>query len=148
APRRLLEAAGEAGVRRFVQLSALGADAESELPYFATKGCFDALAMVAQAPRGVVVRPSLVYAPDGASTRWFAMLAVLPLLPLPGGGRQRVQPVHLDDLIPVLVALVEADEPPALLEAVGPRALALRDYLQVLRHRLGGGGRILAVPAS
>src|SRR5690554_3353869 len=99
-PRTVFEAARAANVRRWVQLSALGADAESPLPYFASKGRMDAIlrgsdgdgggdgdghvAGSRSKPEVAIVQPSLVFAPEGASTRWFAQLASLPLTPLPG----------------------------------------------------------------
>src|SRR5690606_13059597 len=81
-PRRLLAAARAAGVQRWVQLSALGADPESALPYFASKGLFDRLLLASEGLEAVVVRPSLVFAPSGTSTRLFARLASLPVTPL------------------------------------------------------------------
>ena len=146
-PQALFEAARVAGVRRIVQLSALGADPGSPLRYFASKGQAEQIlrdSTVAHA----IVRPSLVFSPHGPSTRWFAQLASLPLLPLPGGGTQRIQPVHLQDLVDALVRLVEAPELPRALDAVGPRPLALREYLDLFRHAIGGAGWILPVPAA
>ena len=143
-PLRLFEAARDAGVGRIVQLSALGADPASPLPYFASKGQAEQ-ALSAFGVDHAIVRPSLVFAPRGASTRWFAQLAGLPLLPLPGGGRQQVQPVHLDDLVEALVRLVVADEVPRRLDVVGPRVLALREYLELFRNAIGAPGATVPV---
>ncbi|MBJ6977865.1 SDR family oxidoreductase [Luteimonas sp. MC1782] len=147
-PRVLLEAARAAGVRRWIQLSALGADAGSALPYFASKGKMDALLLSTQGVETAVVRPSLVFAPEGTSTRWFAQLASLPVTPLPGAGNQLVQPLHLDDLLGALVALVERDQVPVMLDAVGPRPLPLRDYLQVFKRAMRTGGTFLHMPMA
>lgn len=147
APLALLAAAREAGVRRFVQVSALGADPSSPLPYFASKGLADAAMLAAGGIEVSIVRPSLVFAPDGRSTRWFARLAALPLTPLPGAGTQPIQPLHLDDLVDALVALVEARQAPALLQAVGPRQLSFREYLALFKRRLSAGGMFVPVPS-
>lgn len=146
-PRQLFAAAREAGVRRIVQLSALGADPASPLQYFASKGRAEEI-LRASGLDHCVVRPSLVFSPSGASTRWFAQLASLPLLPLPGGGRQRIQPLHLEDLVQALVRMVEAPQVPASLDAVGPRALPLRDYLGLFRHAMGTAGWTVALPRA
>ena len=95
-----------------------------------------------------IVRPSLVFSPQGQSTRWFARLASLPLLPLPEGGTQQIQPVHLHDLVDALVRLVEAPEVPAALDAVGPQPLMLRDYLSLFRHAMGAVGWTVPVPVA
>lgn len=147
-PLRVFEAARSAGVRRVIQLSALGADPESPIPYLASKGRADA-ALLATCPlECCAVRPSLVFSPKGTSTRWFASLAGLPLTPLPGRGLQRIQPVHLDDLVAVLVRLVEAPAIPAVLEVVGPRPIRLRGYLGLFKRMLGLGGAMVPVPAG
>ena len=98
------------------------------------------------------MQPSLVHGAEGASSRWFLALASLPLLPLPAGGHQQVQPVHADDAAAAIVALVEA--PPGRhgggrVPLVGPRPLSLAAYLQALRRGLGlPPARTLAVPAG
>ncbi len=154
APLNLFEAAVAAGVRRIIQISALGADPQSPFAYFSSKGRADA-ALAALPVSSVVLRPSLVFAPNGASSRWFIFLAALPLTPLPGGGKQPIQPVHLDDLCEAVVRLIEC-APGAgdggnaafegVIDAVGPAPLSLRNYLAALKHRLGLGGGFLPVP--
>ena len=137
-PRRLLDACVAAGVRRIVHLSALGADADAQSAYHRSKRDGDAL-VLASPLEAFVVQPSLVFGPGGASARLFVALASAPLLLLPAGGRQRLQPIHLDDLAEALMRLVVA--PPSALAGrrialVGPRAFELRDYLQALRRSL------------
>jgi uncharacterized protein YbjT (DUF2867 family) len=166
APLSLFEAAATAGVRRIVQISALGADPQSPFGYFASKGRADA-ALAALPISSAVLRPSLVFAPQGASSRWFMFLAALPLTPLPGAGSQPIQPIHLDDLCEAVLRLIE-DIPDAagpgadgggtaiegVIDAVGPAPLSLRDYLATLKRQLGLGGifvpilRTLAIAAA
>ncbi|HET6396740.1 MAG TPA: SDR family oxidoreductase [Pseudoxanthomonas sp.] len=143
-PRTLFRAAVAAGVPRLLQLSALGADPASPLPYFASKGRADA-ELRALAPRAWVVRPSLVFAPQGPSTLLFATLAALPLTPLPARAGA-VQPLHLDDLAELMLRLLER-EGGGTVEAVGPQALPLRDYLAMFKRRLRLGGAFATVPA-
>jgi uncharacterized protein YbjT (DUF2867 family) len=156
APLALFEAATATGVRRIVQISALGADPQSPFDYFSSKGRADA-ALMALPISSVVLRPSLVFAPGGASSRWFIGLAALPLTPLPGGGEQPVQPVHLDDLCDAVLRLIERapgdrdvartdDIVEGVVDVVGPAALSLRAYLIALKRRLGFGGGVVPVP--
>lgn len=144
-PLALFSAAAQAGVRRIIQISALGANPRRDEAYLASKGRADAL--LAGLPiQSTIVRPSLVFAAEGPSTQWFAALAVLPLTPLPGTGEQRIQPVHLNDLCAAIVHLVDAPEPPAQLEAVGPTAMTLRAYLKTLKDALGATGGFMPMP--
>ncbi|NZA25036.1 SDR family oxidoreductase [Luteimonas sp. SJ-92] len=144
-PAALFAAAAAAGVGRIVQISALGADPSAATGYLASKGHADA-ALAAVPVEAVVVRPSLVFAPAGASTRWFARLAALPLTPLPGGGRQPIQPLHLDDLAALVLRVLEMPSPPPVVDAVGPQALTLRDYLLEFKRGLGLPRGFLPVP--
>lgn len=156
APLALFDAAVAAGVRRIVQISALGADPRSPFAYFSSKGRAD-VALMALPISSVVLRPSLVFAPSGASSRWFMFLAALPLTPLPGGGEQPIQPVHLDDLCDAAVHLIEATPGSdnrdgdgaaigGVVDIVGPAALSLRAYLATLKRRLGFGGIFVPIP--
>lgn len=137
APRALFEACVQSGVGRVVQLSALAGDTARDVPFIATKHAADA-ALLALPLDAVVVRPSLVYGPDGASSRMLLGLASAPLVVLPRLDGGVVQPVHVDDLVAALLALVEGAAAPARCVAlVGAQALPLADYLRALRTGLG-----------
>src|SRR5690606_38850372 len=138
APMALFEACRQARVGRVVQLSAIGADEGARSDYHRTKYEADRM-LLGSGLSAVVVQPSLVYSPEGESTRLFASLAVMPVVPVPGDGRQKVQPVHLDDLCALVLACLEHPAPPGRVEAVGPAPLELRQYLLRLRALMGLG---------
>ena len=139
APIALFEGCVQAGVPRVVQVSALGSDAQARTAYHLSKRAADD-ALRALPLASAIVQPSLVYAPDGASAGFFNKLAVLPLLVLPRG--PQVQPVHVEDVIDGLLALCQqAAAPAGTFAFVGPRPLALPDYLAGLRRGLGRAGR-------
>jgi uncharacterized protein YbjT (DUF2867 family) len=147
-PRALFAACREAGIARVVQVSALGADEHASSRFHRSKRAGDA-ALHAMVPGGTVLQPSLVFGAAGASSRMLMLLAWLPLAVLPGGGRQRIQPIHVEDLAALVVRLLEDDRRPACLAAVGPHALSLARYLALLRHALGGGRlRVIGVPTA
>jgi hypothetical protein len=81
----------------------------------------------------VIVQPSLVYADQGVSSQAFLRMAAGTPLFYPGGAGE-VQPIHLDDLAELLVKLVDTPSiAHAVIPAVGPRPLPIRDYLAALR---------------
>ena len=150
APSALFRACADAGVRRVVQLSALGADDSAASRYHLTKREADR-ALAALPLSSAIVQPSLVWGPGGASAALFGALASLPVLPLPGGGRQRVQPIHVDDAVEALVRLVEREPVPgaAVVPLVGPEPLEFAAFLGALRRSLGlPAATVLAVPMS
>ena len=136
-PVQLFEACAAAGVALVIQVSALGAATDAASGYHRSKGQADhhlRQCRVASA----IVQPSLVWGDDGASAGLFAALAVMPLLVLPGGGRQQVQPVHLDDVVAGVLALAEAQPVGSRTIAfVGPEPVSFRGYLADLRVQLG-----------
>lgn len=95
--------AREAGASAFVQVSAIGADPESDIAYARTKGEGEAAVLTAF-PGATIVRPSLLFGPDDAFTTMFAgLIAMLPALPV-FGPQARLQPVFVDDAARAVVA--------------------------------------------
>jgi uncharacterized protein YbjT (DUF2867 family) len=135
APRALFRACVAQGVQ-VVQISALGADAQAQSRFHLSKRAADD-DLLAMHRTAVVVQPSVVFGPDGTSAALFAALASLPVVPLPGDGRQQVQPIHVDDVAAAIVAIVR--HPPAdarRIALVGPQAVELRALLAALRMRM------------
>ena len=150
-PVALFKACEQVGVRRVIQISALGVEPGVETSYADSKrGADDAL--MAMDLDWVVLRPSLVYARNCyGGTALFRGLAALPFaIPLPGGGNQRFQPIHMDDLVRAVSRLAEPDAPSrVLLEPVGPEPMALREILSGLRQWLGlGPAPVVGVPMA
>lgn len=140
-PIALFEACADARVRRVLQVSALGADAEAATAFHRSKRAADD-ALLALPVQGVVLQPSLVFGVDGASSRQLLQLAALPLVPLPRSAGA-IQPVHVDDVVAAVVRLALDDEvaaaAPRRLAVVGPEPIPLRAYLAALRNGLGLG---------
>ncbi|MRW90879.1 NAD-dependent epimerase/dehydratase family protein [Duganella sp. FT80W] len=131
APVALFAACERLGMR-VVQLSALGSHPDAETGYWRSKGAADA-DLLARDLRATVIRPSLVYGDEGASSVMFRSLATLPLLLLPMAYEALVQPIHVDDLAAIIVRLLDMREAPRELAAVGPRAMSMAAYLAELR---------------
>jgi uncharacterized protein YbjT (DUF2867 family) len=133
APVALFTACVTAGVRRVIQISALGADTSARSGYHLSKRRADEF--LAKLPlEWVIVQPSIVYGAGGTSARLFTALATLPLIPLPGRGEQRIQPLHVDDLIDGILALLRSEASwRTRIPFVGPEALTLAGFLARLR---------------
>ncbi|HZA94743.1 MAG TPA: SDR family oxidoreductase [Burkholderiaceae bacterium] len=149
APRALFAACVDAGVSRVVQLSALGADEHAISAYHVSKRRADEF-LAAQSISSAIVQPSLVYGPGGESARLFDTLASLPWIPLPGDGLQRVQPIHLDDVVACIVALLERERwRTGRIALVGSEPTTVRGYLAALGRALGRARvRFIRIPYS
>lgn len=147
APRALFAACAQAGVQRVIQISALGADAQAQSRYHLSKKVADDF--LASLPiASVIIQPSLVYGPGGTSAQLFNMMASLPLIPLPGSGRQQIQPVHIGDLVDAVFAVLARGLPRGTRVVVaGPQAMSLREFLARLREAMHlGRAHFLPVP--
>ena len=148
-PLALAQACRDAGVRRLVQVSALGDPRDAE--FVASKHRGDE-ALLRSGIEAVVLRPSVVYSTRGSygGTTLLRGLAALPLIPLPGSGEARLQPLDAEDLADAVLAALERPEAAGQrLELAGPEAITLHRYLGLWRRWLGmGEARFIAVPRA
>jgi NADH dehydrogenase len=105
--------------------------------------------MVQQAfPPATIVRPSAMFGPGDALFGALAELArLLPVLPLIGGGRTRLQPVYVEDVAEG-IARVLADPGTAgrTYELAGPGVYTLRELVQITLRLIGRRRLLLPVP--
>ena len=148
APLALAQACVAAGVRRFVQISALGRPEDGD--FIASKHRFDA-ALLALPLSAAVLRPSVVYSASGSygGTSLLRALAALPVAhAVPGDGRWPIQPIAAEDLGELVARAVEGDAT-GLFGVGGPEVLSLRDYQTAWRRWLRiPGARMLRVPSA
>ncbi len=150
APAQLAQWAQAAGVQRWVQLSALGADAVQTVAFVGSKGRGDA-ALCASGLQLALARPSVVYGRGGASCELFIKLAHLPILALPGGGRFDLQPVHVADVAAGIVKMVNHPPPHAtVVNMTGSQICTLAGYLSILHQTLHRKPplRVLPIPLA
>jgi NADH dehydrogenase len=129
---RAARAAAAAGIAHYVQMSAIGADPASPVPYARTKAAGEAAVRAAIAS-AVILRPSLVVGPeDQFLNRFAAMARVSPVLPVICGN-SRFQPVYvLDVAAATLAALTRPDARGKTFELGGPDVMSFRAILQMI----------------
>ncbi len=145
----LFQACATAGVKRLLHVSAVSAEADLESAYARSKAKADA-ALKTLDLNWLIVKPSLVIGQGSyGGTSLMRGLAGLPcVLPLPGKGRERFQPIALDDLAAGLAKCVLTEAPSrTTLYAAGPEAVSVRDILVAYRAWLGfSPAREIVVP--
>jgi nucleoside-diphosphate-sugar epimerase len=147
-PRALFAACVQAGIKKIIQISALGVD-KSSVPYAKSKKAADDYLLTLPIS-AFILRPSLVYgARSYGGTSLFRGLASLPgIIPVPGKGNQEFQPIHIQDLAKSIVNLIEKPlDQSMILNAVGPEKITLKEVLIKLRAWLGfSKAKLLFVP--
>ncbi len=139
--------AAAAGVARLVLVSGIGADSESRSPYIRARGRGER-AVRQEFPGATIVRPSVMFGPGDALFGTLADLArLLPILPLIGGGRTRLQPVYVEDVAEA-VARMLADPVTAsrTYETTGPDVYTLRELVEVTLRLIGRRRALIPVP--
>ncbi|WP_373741726.1 epimerase [Neisseria sp.] len=149
-PALLARLAAEAGIRNWVQLSALGAHPAHPVAFVGSKGRGDEV-VCGSGLHVNTARPSVVYGRGGTSCELFIKLARLPVLALPAGGRFDLQPVHVNEVAEGLAVMAETPLPHGTaVDMAGGRRVTLAQYLSLLRETLHRKPplRVVPVPLS
>lgn len=136
--RNVVEAAVEAGVKKFIHMSALGTRPTARSQYHQTKWRGEEIV------RGcgldyTIFRPSIIFGPgDEFFSQLARLLRRMPVFPVVGSGEYRMQPVWLGDLVRILVAGLST--PGALGQAIevgGPEQLSYNEMIASLMEVTG-----------
>jgi len=133
APIALFKAAKQLGIYKILQISALGS---TNSAYHRSKRAADE-ALLALKVDAVIFYPSIVIGRGGGSTTLFSAMAALPVIPVIGKGDQALQPIHIDDLIAcVLAVLGNWPSGGQRLELVGSQEVSFLQLLVLMRKWL------------
>ena len=149
ATARLLRAAEEAGVERFVFFSALGTSEFQRTRFFRAKALAEAA--VADSPlRTTVFAPSIVYDRDDPWVRLMKRLALLPALPISGSGAAEFQPIWAHDVARCVVADLDSDGggDSARYELAGPETLTYEQMGRLIARSVGRRRPTVNVPLN
>jgi uncharacterized protein YbjT (DUF2867 family) len=146
-PARLARFAREAGVDRFVHISAIGADLQSSSAYARTKAAGEQAVRDAF-PTVTILRPSVVFGPEDQFFNRFATMAMFsPMLPLIGGGETRFQPVYVGDVADAVVACLEDPATAGrVYELGGPKIYTFREVLELVLNEIRRKRRFVDLP--
>lgn len=147
-PRALFDACVKVGIKKIIQISALGVD-KSDVEYAKSKKAADDY-LIKLPIQSIILRPSLVYGQGSyGGTSLFRGLAGLPkFIPVPGQGQQHLQPIHVQDLSKSILRLIEKPlETSTILNVVGPQQLPVHTLLSKIRAWLGfSKAKLLPIP--
>lgn len=129
----LAKMARAAGVRRFIQISALGIDKAIGSHYARTK-LQGEKAVSSAFPGATILRPSVMFGPEDD---FFNQFAAMPIQPLIGGGATKFQPVYVDDVAKAILAcLMKPETKGQLYELAGPKTYSFKELLHFTNHTL------------
>jgi len=143
---RIARIAAAAGVRRLIQVSAIGADPNSRSRYAATKGKAE-LAVLAAFPGATILRPSLVFGLEDKFFNRFAEIARLaPFMPVISGDT-KMQPVFVSDVADAVMAALGSDATRSkIFELGGPRVWTFREILGFILKQTRREKKLVDIP--
>jgi NADH dehydrogenase len=146
--RTLTAACAAAGIRRFLQMSALHADPAGPSRYLRSKG--EAEAIVRSSPLGwTIFRPSVIFGPEDSFLNLFARVArLLPVIAL-ASPNARFQPVYVGDVAHCMAqALTEEASEGENYDLCGPGVYTLRELVRYVGEVSGAVRPIIPLGAG
>ncbi len=152
-PKRVGQLANKYNHLAVVHVSAIGANTKSSSHYARSKA-FGEAAIKSEFPNSVVLRPSIIFGPrDSFFNRFAKMAQILPVLPLPGGGHMRMQPVFVEDVAAaILVGLgigkskIKKSPKGCVYELGGPNIFTFRQLMELTLQYSQRSSLLISVP--
>lgn len=143
--RAVAKAARDAGATQFIQLSAIGADADSDADYARTKAEGEQ-AVLEQYPDAVILRPSIVVGPeDQFFNRFAAMARLSPVLPVVSA-QTRFQPVFVGDVAKAVKLAVDDADLSGVYELGGPSVYSFEELMRLMLKVIGRKAFVADIP--
>jgi uncharacterized protein YbjT (DUF2867 family) len=147
AARRVAREARAGGVARLVHISGIGANPNSSSLYIRKRGEGE-LAVRDLFAEATLIRPAVMFAPDDAFlTTVIGLLRRLPIYPMFGRGRTRLQPVYAEDVAEAIArVLLSAQLRGPTFELGGPRIYSYEEFLRTVAREANLKTMLVPVP--
>ncbi len=149
--RNLLAAATQAGVTRWIQMSALGVGANSMTGYYRTKWEAEQLVRTSNLD-WTILRPSLIFDDRPRKQHNFVdevakAIRMAPFVPIIGDGTFLFQPASVDDVSQTIVqSLAKPETIGKTYEIGGPDMMAYRELVILIAHAMGSKKPPIHIP--
>lgn len=142
---KLIQAAKQAGIQRFVHISITNPTENSPLEYFSGKAKLER-ALVESGLSYAILRPTVVFGMEDVLVNNIAwILRHLPIFGVFGDGQYKLQPIYVDDLAALAVAQSTSREN-RIIDAIGPETFTYRELVQSIGAIIGARRPIIGVP--
>jgi uncharacterized protein YbjT (DUF2867 family) len=148
AAARLAAQARRAGLKRFVQISGIGADPRSASSYIRSRGQGE-VAVRREFPTCTIVRPAVMFGRDDAFlVPLVRLIRSLPVFAMFGRGQTRLQPVNVEDVAEAVTRILEGVEPRPTYEFGGPTVFTYEALVRKIRDHARSSALIMPLPFS
>ena len=143
------EAAKEAGAREIIYVSAMGATSDPKYPYLHSKRQAE-LHVTSSGMDYTILRPSVIFGEgDEFMTALAGLVRLGPVVPVIGSGRNRMQPVAVEDVARCIAASVgNSLVKGRTINLGGPHRLSYNDLLEEVALAMGRRLRLVHIPTA
>ena len=144
-PEAVAKICSEAGVKKFIQVSAIGANEKSKSLYQKSKYLGESNALN-NFKKTVIIRPSVVCGPEDNFTNLFSKLSFLPIIPIVGLN-YKFQPILVTDVADAIVQAIEMkDNEGKIYEIGGPRVISFGDMVKSILSTINKKRIVIEMP--
>ena len=128
-PNLLSKLANKYNIEKFIHLSSLGVEKALDSNYAVSK--FDGEKIIKKNfKNSIILKPSIVYSVDDKfSTTFMALLSRLPVMPLYYNGKTKFSPIHVTDLVEIILDTIKSEKKSLVIECIGPEELSFKEIL-------------------
>jgi len=147
--KNLIAEAKKARVKHFFYQSALGANKDSWSGYLRTKAGAEEIVKASGIPC-TIFRPSLIIGPwDGFTRKLMDLIKRAPVIPIPGNGMSKFQPIYVNDWIQCLLRVIASPESfRGVFEIGGPQHLTYNEIINTLAKAMKIKKPVTHIPMS
>ena len=145
-PNMLSQKAQEFKIEKFIHLSSLGIENASDSKYAMSK-IEGEKKILSNFKKPVIIKPSIVYSVDDKfSTNFMSLLSKFPIMPLYYEGKTKFSPIHVLDLVDIIVKLIDDKPQKLIIECIGPEVLSFKEIINQLLHSIKKKRLLLPLP--
>ena len=131
-PDMLSQKAQKYKIEKLIHLSALGIEKATDSDYALSK-LNGEHKMRQNFENTIILKPSIVYSvDDNFTTNFMTLINRLPLMPLYYNGQTKFSPIHVSDIVNIIVEMVTGKYKKITLECIGPEQLTFKEIIQTL----------------
>ena len=145
-PQMLSKLAHKNKIEKFIHFSALNVENINDSDYATSKSNGEKK-VLENFSNSTIIKPSLVYSiDDNFTTTFMSLLSKLPIMPLYYNGKTRFQPIHVSDLVNVIIELLKQKKNIKFIECLGPDKLTFKEILLLLLKAIDKKRLLIPMP--
>ena len=146
-PEAVAKICSESDVKKFIQVSAIGANENSKSLYQKSKFLGETKALT-NFNKSVIIRPSVVCGPEDNFTNLFSKLSILPVIPLVGK-QYKFQPILVSDVADAIIKAIEIkNNEGKIYEIGGPKVLSFGDMVKSILSSINKKRLVIEMPMT